>query len=147
MTSLSPLMEEILSHGGTVDLTVTGSSMWPMLCNRKSVVRLASVKTPRKGDIPLYLRDNGVYTLHRIVACSGEEYVCCGDNQTFLEKGIRRDQILAVVTAFSRDGKRWHDCRKMSYRAYKCLWMWILPLRPVVSSLAVKAVRFIRRER
>jgi len=35
MNSLSPLIEEILSSGGTAEITVTGNSMYPMLKHRR----------------------------------------------------------------------------------------------------------------
>lgn len=131
MASLSPLMEEILSKGGTVELTVTGNSMYPMLRHKVSRVRLRRADGLAVGDLPLYRRDNGAFVLHRIVAQEGETYTCCGDNQWVLEPGIRPDQIVAVATDFARK-KRWVSVRSGGYRLYRRVWVWIRPLRRLV---------------
>ena len=53
MSALTPLMGEVLSAGGTVELTVTGHSMEPMLHDRVSRVRLTAPRALRRGDLPL----------------------------------------------------------------------------------------------
>jgi len=128
MASLSPLMEEVLAQGSSVELTVTGNSMYPMLRHRVSRVRLSPAAALKKYDIPLYRRDNGAYVLHRIIAQPGSTLTCCGDNQWQPEPGIRPDQVIAVVTAFARNG-RWVPCRNVCYRIYCCVWVAVRPLR------------------
>ena len=132
MASLSPIMEEILSQGGAVELTVTGSSMYPMLRHKVSRVKLfrAEGELP-VGTLPLYRRDNGAFVLHRIVSREGETYTCCGDNQWVLEPGIRPDQIVAVMTEFAR-GDKWHPADSFGYRLYWRFWVGIRPLRRLV---------------
>ena len=131
MCSLSPLIEEILSSGGTAEITVTGNSMYPMLKHRISQVRLAAPTNLQIGDIPLYRRTNGAYILHRIVGIEDGVYVCCGDHQWHVEKGIHPDQIIAVVTDFKRRN-HWTSCGKTMYRWYWKLWVGIRPLRRLV---------------
>lgn len=131
MADLSPLMVEILQRGGSVELTVTGSSMWPMLRHRVSRVKLTPAGRLEKGDLPLYRRDNGAYVLHRVIGEENGSYTCCGDNQWVSEPGIRPDQVLAVVTEFAR-GKRWVSCRNWWYRLYRQVWVAIRPLRRLV---------------
>lgn len=128
MSSLSPVIQEIVQSGGTAEITVTGNSMYPMLIDCVSQVRLCEPLVLRVGDIPLYRRDNGVFVLHRIVRCDGDIYTCCGDNQWRIEAGVRKDQILAVVTAFKRK-KNWHSCQTGWYALYAKLWITIRPLR------------------
>ena len=132
MAALSPLIEEILQSGGTVELTVTGSSMWPMLLHRVSRVRLAPVEELRKGDLPLYRRRNGTYVLHRIAAVEADgSYTCCGDNQWHLERGLQREQMVAVVTDFCRKD-RWMSGNAGIYRMYCRVWLAIRPLRRLI---------------
>ena len=131
MASITPLMQEILAAGGTVEITTTGNSMRPMLLHRVSKVRLASPRLLHPGDIPLYCRDNGTYVLHRVIAREGEGYTLCGDNQWHPEPGIRPDQIVAVVTDFCRR-RRWVSCRSFGYRLYWRFWITIRPLRRLV---------------
>ena len=133
MVDLSPLIEEILRGGGTVELTVTGNSMWPMLHHKVSRVRLAPIGELKKGDLPLYRRQNGAYVLHRILAVEPDgSYTCCGDNQWHVERGLQRAQMVAVVTDFSRRGEQWVSGNSGLYRLYTRLWMAVRPIRRLI---------------
>ena len=132
MASLSPLMEEILAQGNSVEITVTGISMRPLFEHKVSRVRLAPVKELKRGDVPLYRRDNGSFVLHRIVSLEGDTFTCCGDNQWRLEPGLRSDQVLAVMTDFSRKGEKWTPCTSPLYSAYWRFWVTIRPFRRLV---------------
>ena len=96
-----------------VALTTSGTSMLPMLRDRKDVVYLSKlVAPPKKYDVVLFQRDSGAYVLHRVVRVEPDEtFVFCGDNQTEPERGVRADQLVAVVESFERSGVR-IDCRK-----------------------------------
>lgn len=131
MAALTPLMEEILARGGSVELTVTGGSMEPMLHDRKSRVRLAPPRALQRGDLPLYRRDGGAYVLHRVIAVEPDGYTCCGDAQWTPERGIRPEQIIAVTERFAR-GARWTKTDSALYGAYWRLWLAIRPLRRLV---------------
>ena len=147
MASLSPLMEEILQQGGTIELTVTGNSMRPMLLHKVSRVRLVPIETLQRGDLPLYRRQNGAFVLHRITDVQDGSYTCCGDNQWHRERGLRRDQMIAVVTEFSRRGDdRWVSGNDRKYRLYWQLWLAIRPLRRLAFGgwRRVKAIVFKR---
>ncbi len=146
MAELTPLVEEILSAGGTVELTVTGNSMRPMLRHRVSRVRLTGAGKLQRGDIPLYCRENGQFVLHRIVGKENGGYVCCGDAQWHLERGIREEQILGVATAFARE-ERWTSCESRVYQAYWRFWLLIRPLRRLVIGGWRRVRRFIRRHK
>ncbi len=144
MSDMCSLIEEQISVGGTVELTVTGNSMYPMLKHKRSVVRLSAADEPNVGDIPLYKRDGGGYILHRIV-CAEDTFTCCGDNQWRLEHGIRRDQIIAVVTDFKR-GNRWCSCSSRIYLLYVRIWMLIRPLRRLVFGGWKRICRIVKRK-
>ena len=81
----------------------------------------------KKYDLPLYRRDDGKYVLHRVVE-AGQTYTCIGDNQFVSEPGLRHDQMIALVTAFTR-GKRTHQVTEPGYRLYCRLWHYSRPLR------------------
>lgn len=142
MRELSPLLEEIIASGGVAELTVTGRSMEPTLHDRKSRVRLQSApETLPRGAVVLYKRDNGQYVLHRVAACHGETYDFCGDAQWVLEKGLRREQILAVVTEFQRTD-RWTSVTSAAYGLY---WRALLAVRPL-RRFAHRAAGWLRRQ-
>lgn len=121
MDELIPVILERLSAGQSVCFSPKGISMLPMLRQGIDTVTLSPLPTKlKKYDIPLYKRDNGKYVLHRVVS-SGETYVCIGDNQFVKEYGVRQDQLLAVVTAFSRSSKT-YSVNDFKYKIYCRFW-------------------------
>lgn len=128
MEELVPLLQLQLQTSGSAMLNVTGGSMMPMLYSRRDSVKLAPAQNLKgKGQLILYRRDSGVYVLHRILRQRKGVYICCGDNQFYTEK-IRPDQVLAVVTDFTRKGKP-HSVEEKSYQLYVRLWCGFHPVR------------------
>lgn len=121
LEEVMPLLMETLAAGNTFTFGPKGTSMLPMIVMGRDTVELtAAPEKLGKYDLPLYRRDDGQYVLHRIVR-TGETYTCIGDNQFQYEQGIRRDQIIGVVCAFTHDGKRWLASDRQ-YRLYCMLW-------------------------
>ncbi len=128
MKDLVPLFRERLSAGQTVRFSPRGISMLPMLRQGIDDVVLSPLPAKlKKYDLPLYQRDDGHFVLHRVVRV-GETYTCIGDNQFELEPGLRHDQMIAVVTAFYRDGK-YHSVSELGYRIYCRVWHFSRGLR------------------
>lgn len=128
MEDLIPLFQERLEAGQQVRFSPMGISMLPMLREgRDSVVLSPAPERLSKYDLPLYRRDSGAYVLHRIIG-AGETYTCIGDNQFVCETGIRRDQVIAVVTGFRRNGQD-HTVTEPGYRLYCVFWHYTRPLR------------------
>ncbi len=121
LDNLMPLMRERLAAGQKIQFSPRGTSMLPMLRQGKDTVILSPLpETIRKYDLPLYQREDGKYILHRIVAV-GDTYTCIGDNQYQYEPGVRRGQMIALVTAFTRDGRE-ISVNNPVYRLYCSLW-------------------------
>ena len=128
LDTLLPLIQECLSNGQSVRFSPRGISMLPMLRQGiDSVVLSPAPEHLKKYDLPLYQREDGKYILHRIVG-AGNTYICMGDNQFQEEPGIRRDQILALVTGFYR-GDTYHSVKEPGYRLYCRFWHWSRPVR------------------
>ena len=128
MKDLVPLFQERLSAGQTVRFSPRGISMLPMLRQGIDDVVLSPIPEKlKKYDLPLYQRDDGHFVLHRIVRV-GETYTCIGDNQFELEHGLRHDQMIALVTAFYRNGK-YHSVNELTYRIYCRFWHYSRGLR------------------
>lgn len=144
MAALSPLIGEVLSAGGTVELTVTGHSMEPMLHDRVSRVRLTAPRALKRGDLPLYRRADGSFVLHRVTAVDGESVTCCGDAQWHLERGVPCGNIVAVMEAFDRRGRRWVSANSALYGAYWRVWLALRPLRHLVIGGARRVKRLFR---
>lgn len=128
MESLAEIILLQLNTGGRANLTVTGSSMLPMLHNRQdSVTLIPADGKQKKGDVILYRRENGRYILHRIIAADREGYTCCGDNQAEKEP-VSREQVIAVVDGFTRKGKV-YTIDAPIYRLYTAVWVNLFVLR------------------
>lgn len=92
-----PVIDEVISSGGEFRLTPYGTSMLPLIKPGEDAVSLVLPNEIKKTDIVLYKRLDGSFVLHRVMYIDKNEYVMCGDNQNYLERGIKREQILAVV--------------------------------------------------
>ena len=126
---LSRDLKDQLEREGFFVSTTVGMSMYPMLRNRRDRVVIVSVgeRRLRRWDLPLYLRDDGKYVLHRIIAVKKDHYIIRGDN-TWAKEYVRDDQILGVVSEFYREDKHILASSKR-YRLYAAFWHTIYPLR------------------
>jgi len=128
MSELRTLFLECLASGQSIRFSPQGVSMLPMLRQGIDSVVLSPVpKQLRKFDLPLYQLDNGKYILHRVIRVE-DTYTCMGDNLFTPEKGIRHDQVIALVTGFYR-GERFHSVNEPAYRIYCRFWHFSRPLR------------------
>ena len=110
-------------------LVVSGSSMSPFLIHGRDTVYLSRLtRQVRRGDILLYQRRSGKYVLHRVWKVCPGSYTMVGDNQTVLEPGIRDDQIIAIVTAADRKGKRMAP-GGFWWEFFEKVWIRMVPLR------------------
>ncbi len=102
--------------------------MRPMLEQKRDMVEFSPLPEKlKKYDLPLYQRDDGQYIMHRIVRVD-EAYGCMGDHQFVLEYPVRHDQMIAVVTAFVRKGKR-YSVEDWRYKLYCRVWHISRPVR------------------
>ena len=128
LDDLMPLIQERLAAGQQVRFSPQGTSMLPMLRQGKDTVILSPVPEQlRRFDLPLFQLDNGKYVLHRIIQV-GDTYTCRGDHLYRTEDNIRRDQILAMVTGFSRNGVM-YTTKYLPYRLYCRIWVGSFPIR------------------
>lgn len=144
LKEIYPTIKEKIDNGGTVKLPITGISMRPLLVWGRDTVDIIKCDSPKKGDIVFYLRDNGQFVLHRIVDTDENGYVLCGDNQWYLERGIRHRHIIAVVKSITRKGKTF-DVTNIPYRIYSSLWMALLPLRKCIIPFVRKSKHILKK--
>lgn len=138
-----PLIEESLKNGKSVRFSPRGISMLPMIRQGIDCVILSPLPEKlQKYDLPLYQRDDGKYILHRIVKV-GETYTCIGDNQFELEPGVRHDQMIALVTGFTRGDKE-HHVTEPIYQLYCRAWHYSRPIRRIIRKIKGRVRRIIR---
>lgn len=144
--SLSPekfssLLVPMLAENRDVVVPVTGNSMYPLWKHRRDSVVLSSCDKfgLKKGDITLYRRPSGQIVLHRIVKVNKDSYDMCGDAQTRIEPKVPKENMLAVVISFTRNGKEFQSDH-IVYKTYKHIWLLTLPLRRMMA----KSFRILR---
>jgi len=139
LSETEDIIRETVNSGGQFSLITAGTSMKPLLRNRKDTVVLVKADIPLKRfDIPLYKRKDGKFVLHRVVSFDKNGYVLCGDNQFIKESGINDGDIIAVVSKIIRNGKTIDVKRSFSYKVYVFFYCRLFPLRCLF--LRVKSV-------
>ena len=104
LNEMWPVMEEQLNMGKSVSFTPNGNSMLPLIKPRVDTVVIKKAPDKlKKYDLPLYRREDGSFVLHRVIGVENGTYSICGDNQNVPEKGIRREQILAIAVGMYRN--------------------------------------------
>ena len=118
------VIEEILASGGEFRMYPKGTSMLPLIVQKRdSVVLKRNFDVPaKKHDIAFYRRTNGQFVLHRVMRiCKDGTYTMCGDNQFALEKGIAPEQIIGYVSGLYRKEKE-IKMNGFRYSVYVFLW-------------------------
>ncbi|MGM9971001.1 MAG: S24/S26 family peptidase [Anaeroplasmataceae bacterium] len=123
MEELRPFIDEAFENGNTFSFPINGTSMKPLL-HTGDVVKIKDIKdhTIKKGDILLYVRDNGQYVIHRVRYVYNDTYDIVGDHQVLLEYGVRYSQIIAYAVSYKKKGKE-HEYffKGFRYSIYKLL--------------------------
>lgn len=129
---LIPELLALLEQTPSVPLTISGNSMTPFLAHGRDTVFLSKVTRPlKKGDMIFYRRQNGQYVLHRICRVHPDSFDLVGDAQTYIETGIRPEQVLAIVNTVRRKG-RLLEKGHFWWDFFEMFWLRIIPLRPLV---------------
>lgn len=122
--------EDILEQEGQLVYTNVGTSMMPLLRQRRDllIIRKKGPERLHWLDCPLYKRDNGKYILHRVLWVRKHDYIICGDNQWRPETGISDRHVIGVLEAVDRDGKLL-EMNSLKMRIYGLLQFVFFPVR------------------
>lgn len=124
--------EDVLNTKGYLVYTNVGTSMMPLLRQRRDIIEIRKKGPDRckKYDTVLY-KHGSKYILHRIIKVRPHDYVIAGDHNIHKEYGITDDMILGVMTRVIRDGKSIYPTN-WKYRLYVHLWCDFYPVRAVI---------------
>ena len=143
---MNSTFEEQLELCGRLVYYNVGDSMMPLLKeNRDLMVLEKPPRAVRKYDAVLYKRENGQYVMHRIIGELEDGFVLCGDNRFCKEYGVKREQILALLTAVVRNGK---EIRYDSflYKLYVHLWCDLFFIRALILRI-IFHIKFSKRNK
>lgn len=137
-------VEEVLRDKGLYVSTTVGTSMYPMLRNRRDTVIIRPITGRlKKYDVPLYKRGDD-YILHRIVKVTANGYVICGDNCLNREFNITDEQIVGVLRGAYRDDKE-VNMDGIRYRLYCRLWVALYPLRYILKRMWLNVKMMVKK--
>lgn len=130
MNELLPFIEEAFNNNKSFTIQITGTSMRPLLIMGRDSVTLEKVTEKlKKGDLPLYRRNDGTFVLHRVVKVNSDNtYTMCGDNQFLKENGVTDSNIIGIVTKINRNGKEFSVLNKW-YKLYVKTGLLLLNVR------------------
>jgi len=131
---LMPLVLESVERGDNAKLKVAGFSMYPLVSSRRDSVLLTKADKIKKGDVPLFKRDDGSFVLHRIVGKKSGAYFTMGDYEVKKEYPVYPEQIVAKAKGFYRKEK-YISCDSFVYKIYKAFWMNTAWMRPLLLKL------------
>ncbi len=118
LSELYPLMDEVISAGGTFRFYPRGTSMLPLLVQGSDSVVLGSAADIKIGDAVFYRREDGAFVLHRLVGIHNGLYTMSGDHQGLsMEHGIRPEQVLFKMVGFYK-GETYHSVEEDEYKEY-----------------------------
>ena len=109
-------IEEVLLETGKYIGPTVGTSMLPMLKNRRDTI-VVRAKTERLQplDVALYKRGDA-YILHRVLSVTDEGYIIRGDN-CYFDEIVPEEAVIGVLTEFFRKGKHFY-CTDEKYIKY-----------------------------
>ncbi len=128
-------IKESLKNGDAVALTVTGSSMMPLLKPQRDIVWLeqCDIQQIKKGDILLFERENGKPVLHRVRKVNNDFLLMNGD-ALYWNEAIKKTQVVARVKKFKRNKKEF-TCESKKVKAWNAVWYITRPVRIVLRKL------------
>lgn len=139
-------IEEQLAEGRQASFTVTGMSMWPLICHGRDqvIVEKADRTNIRVGDIILYRVTEEQYILHRITRMEDKYFQTTGDGNLHRDLFMPYESIIARVCKVIRDGKE-IVCDNLKWNALFRIWMFLFPIRKWIFRAWFRIRKFIRR--
>lgn len=134
--------EQCLEEQGSLTYHIKGVSMLPMLkqgCDIFTAVKKCEERC-RKYDVVLYRRPPDQYVLHRIIEVRADSYVILGDNCIAKEYNIHDDDIIAVMTSFTHNGRNIQVTNHF-YQIYSRIWVALHPVRVFLKRVKAKLFR------
>ncbi len=100
LAASEPIFRAMIAGGGTFTLKPYGNSMRPTIVPGRDVVSIVRLDgRAKKHDILFYKRPDGHFVLHRVTRVRPDGgYDLCGDHQPVIERNVRPEWVIGVVT-------------------------------------------------
>ena len=136
----------ILNEGHNLKIPLSGLSMYPLLVGGRDEAVISTVqgKKLKRGDIVLYVREDGTQVMHRIHHIKSNTFFMLGDAHTWIEGPIKKEAVLAVAVAVIRKGKM-VLCNRFDYKIISAFWLFVRPLRPMIICAARSLLRILKK--
>ena len=138
-----PVILEMLAQDNRAIFTVTGTSMWPLICHGRDqvIVERCDPKKLKKGDIILFEPLPGQYMLHRITRLGLDYFETTGDGNCFRDGTFSRNCVKAKVTKIIRKGKK-INCSTIGWKVVFWCWSHLFFVRKALLFLLLKLTKF-----
>lgn len=128
---LRGLLDQLFGEGLAVELRVTGQSMSPFI-RGGDLATLVPLKgrAARRGDVVAFRSGGQWLVIHRVVEIQGEKVRTRGDGLRRGDEAIQATDVMALVTAVKRGGRR----HRLGFRREGVViaWLsdhgWLVPL-------------------
>ena len=147
-------IDEVLKSGKPVGFYPQGNSMYPTIVpGRDSViVEPLGDRKVKRGDVLLFRRSReallypGMLVIHRVCRVKKDGVYMVGDNEVQVEGPLEREQLLGIMTELHRK-KKIIRTTNPGYRMLTGTWLFIRPVRFIVTKPVVFIKRILNREK
>lgn len=117
-------VEQLISQGESVTITIKGNSMRPWLQNSKHkvIVKPLADSILQCGDIALF-RYKGKHILHRVVKIENDKITFSGDGNIGIKEQASKDDVIALVESIITHSGRVIECNSNEWKTKSKLWL------------------------
>lgn len=117
-------VEQLISQGESITITIKGNSMRPWLQNSKHkvIVKPLADSILQCGDIALF-RYKGKHILHRVVKIENDKITFSGDGNIGIKEQASKDDVIALVESIITTSGRVIECNSNEWKTKSKLWL------------------------
>ena len=117
-------VEQLISQGESITITIKGNSMRPWLQNSKHkvIVKPLADSILQCGDIALF-RYKGKHILHRVVKIENDKITFSGDGNIGIKEQASKDDVIALVESIITPSGRVIECNSSEWKTKSKLWL------------------------
>ena len=113
--------------------------MYPLFVPERDEAILRPIEKAdfRRGQVLLFRGQGGLLTLHRLWKMTEEGCFFVGDNQVKIEGPVLPEEVYGTLCGYVRKGKE-HNVEEVPYRILSRIWLFLRPIRFLISKPIAK---------